>query len=208
MSYILDALRRADAERERKAVPGLHAQQLPMPSEPPPRGAPPLAWIGGGLVVIALAVAWLLADGDEAPPPAPATTVASLPPPAVVEPAAPAPRAAPTLPPIVPIEPVERPRAPRAATPAASMAAAAPASAAAPERVPTLQELPEALRRQIPPLSIGGSIYSENAASRFLVINGQVVHEGNPVAPDLVLERIQLKSAVLRFKGQRFGITW
>jgi general secretion pathway protein B len=29
MSYILDALKRADAERTRGAVPGLHAQQLP-----------------------------------------------------------------------------------------------------------------------------------------------------------------------------------
>ena len=29
MSYILDALRRADAERERGAVPGLHAQPVP-----------------------------------------------------------------------------------------------------------------------------------------------------------------------------------
>jgi general secretion pathway protein B len=32
MSYILDALKRADAERGRGAVPGLHARQLPTPA--------------------------------------------------------------------------------------------------------------------------------------------------------------------------------
>ena len=31
MSYILDALRRADAERERGAVPGLHSQPVAAP---------------------------------------------------------------------------------------------------------------------------------------------------------------------------------
>ena len=34
MSYILDALRKADAERERGAVPDLHAQLLPPGSQP------------------------------------------------------------------------------------------------------------------------------------------------------------------------------
>ena len=39
MSYILDALRRADAERERGTVPSLHTQQfgvLPGDDEAPP----------------------------------------------------------------------------------------------------------------------------------------------------------------------------
>jgi len=74
--------------------------------------------------------------------------------------------------------------------------------------VPTLEQLPAGLRQQIPNLSIGGSIYSEDPASRFLIINGQVVHEGHPVAPGLVLEQIRLKAAVLRFKGQRFGVSY
>ena len=34
MSYILDALRRADAERERGNVPGLHAQPMPAVTAP------------------------------------------------------------------------------------------------------------------------------------------------------------------------------
>ncbi len=71
MSYILDALRRADAERERGAVPSLHAQQYAsLPSdEEPRRGPKPLVW-----VVIALSAALIAALawnflGRETPPP-------------------------------------------------------------------------------------------------------------------------------------------
>ena len=42
MSYILDALRRADAERSRGAVPSLHAQGLPADLEPAARDYRPL----------------------------------------------------------------------------------------------------------------------------------------------------------------------
>lgn len=76
MSYILDALKRADAERERGAVPGLHAQPaaLPLPDEPGSTTLPPWAWgLGGlGLAVVAM-LAWSLWRDDPAPaaPPSP-----------------------------------------------------------------------------------------------------------------------------------------
>ncbi|MGN6525450.1 MAG: hypothetical protein ACTHL8_03615, partial [Burkholderiaceae bacterium] len=56
MSYILDALRRADAERSRGSVPGLHAQSLP-DAEPAARNYRPIAWIavGAGAVLVAAA---------------------------------------------------------------------------------------------------------------------------------------------------------
>lgn len=190
MSYILDALRRADAERERGAVPGIHAQQVPAPS--PGSESRPWVWpvAGVGLLLLA-AIAWQwMGSADEPPPPA----VVALPPP---QPAS-APRPAPaiSLPPIV-VSEAPRPRpAPAASTPAVQA------------RVPTLQELPENIRGQIPAMTVGGSIYSPNAASRFLIINGQVFHEGHRITPDLVLEEIRLKAAVLSFKGQRFTMTF
>jgi general secretion pathway protein B len=58
-------------------------------------------------------------------------------------------------------------------------------------------------KREWPPLTIGGSIYSDNAASRFVMINGQVVREGEAAAPGVTVERIGPKSAVLRFKDRR-----
>jgi general secretion pathway protein B len=193
MSYILDALRRADAERDRGAVPGIHAQQVPPPSGAQ-RGPSPSVWMasGAGLLLVAI-VAWQWMNGGEEAAPAP---VASVPVPAPL--AASVPRASPTI----ALPPIIVPEAPR---PKAAAVASAPTL---PVRIPTLQELPDDVRRQIPAMSVGGSIYSDNAASRFLIINGQVLHEGQKVTPDLVLEEIKLKAAVLRFKGQRFSMTF
>ena len=54
MSYILDALRRADAERERGGVPGLHTQTMAEPGDeadiaPRARGLKPWHWLAIGL---------------------------------------------------------------------------------------------------------------------------------------------------------------
>jgi general secretion pathway protein B len=61
MSYILDALRRADAERSRGAVPGLHDQNGPGDDEPAARDYTPLIWaaaIAGTLVVAGGVLLW------------------------------------------------------------------------------------------------------------------------------------------------------
>ena len=220
MSYILDALRRADAERERGTVPGIHAQQVPGASPPPGDAPSPWPWAAGGAGLLLLGgLAWLWLAPD-APPAAMEATVATWTPP--LEPAtqpapvpAPAPpAAAPAAPPVVSLPPIESrhtlagPPAARVAATKPAAASAAHAASAADAPVPSLQDLPEALRQQIPALTIGGSIYSDDPANRFLIINGQVVHEGHPVAPGLVLEQIRLKAAVLRFKGQRFVVSY
>jgi general secretion pathway protein B len=71
-----------------------------------------------------------------------------------------------------------------------------------------MAELPDDVRRQLPQLAVSGASYSKNAASRMLILNGQVFREGDKVASDLVLVQIRLKSAVLSYKGQRFGISF
>lgn len=60
MSYILDALKRADAERGRGTVPGLHARQIPSPTPTNAQGIPVSRWLiaAGTLVVAGLAIAW------------------------------------------------------------------------------------------------------------------------------------------------------
>lgn len=60
MSYILDALRRADAERSRGAVPGLHAQSVPADAEPAARNFSPLIWAAGGAGALLVAVVAVL----------------------------------------------------------------------------------------------------------------------------------------------------
>ena len=81
MSYILDALRRADAERSRGVVPGLHAQSLPGDGEPAARNRTPLFWAAGaaGVLVVAGMVIVLFGPWHAAPTPDARVTLASEP---------------------------------------------------------------------------------------------------------------------------------
>lgn len=245
MSYILDALKRADAERERGQVPGLHAQSIEgSPASGRGNGLPrwALAAGGGTALVVVAALAWRMGADAHAPLPAPLNApdttpvVVAAPAPApvlapapVAEPTAAAPAIAPAPPPIPAVAPAPppvayvapppptpkpvreaKPAAPRPAPPAPAPAAAvAPATdTAATTTIPLLAELPGSLRQQLPKLTVTGSVYSEDAGSRFVMLNGDVVKEGGQPAPGLVLERIEPKSAVLRFKGQRFRLPY
>ncbi|MEO8058242.1 MAG: general secretion pathway protein GspB [Burkholderiales bacterium] len=236
MSYILDALRRADAERERGSVPGIHARpaMLGEADIEAPRSGRPGLWAGLAFVLVLLAVLgwWLLGHDSSpptpAPPPAPAQVLAPAPvlaEPAPVSPApalALAPVAAAPLVAAAPPAPVPpAPRAPERERPTKAKvevakpdkptpgAASKPALPAANEpRVYALSELPDEIRRELPTLAVGGAMYSQNPANRMLIVNGQTFHEGDKLAPNLSLAQIRLKSAVLEYKGYRYGITY
>jgi len=193
MSYILEALRRSQAERERGQVPGLNAQAAPAEELPADeRRRVPALWPGIGLTVGALlaGAAWWWSR----PLPAPVPLVAT-PAPAVVTPVP-----QPALPVVVSAPPAP---APVAATPApvATPAASAPAA-----RTPGLAELSADQRRELPPLVMGGSIWSENALSRFVIVNGQVVREGEAAAPGVTVERIAPKSVTMKWRELRFEL--
>ncbi|HKW85069.1 MAG TPA: general secretion pathway protein GspB, partial [Burkholderiaceae bacterium] len=96
--------------------------------------------------------------------------------------------------------------APAAAVPATAAPASTPASAV--ERIFAVSELPEDVRRSLPALPIGGAMYSKNAADRMLIVGGQILHEGDTIAPDLKLEQIRLKSAVFRFRAYRYEVSY
>lgn len=261
MSYILEALKKADAarEREREAVPGLHSRHdHALPDEADERSeAFPAArtpWLVGGIaggVVIAGALFWLLGrSGHDAPPtgetrPLPMHgQVGEAAPPSPAEPAPmPAPGGMPAQvapPQSLPHDPVTTsaqgtlPRAPeappvQAARPTSPQPAVVttPPPAATANRTPaqdplrvdpslreagpkivTMQELPDDIRRELPQLTVGGAMHSDVAANRMLVLNGGVFREGDQPAPGVVLEEIRLKSAVLRYKGHRYSISY
>jgi general secretion pathway protein B len=229
MSYILDALRRADAERERGEVPGLQSQQQAMldDDDVAPR-AQPLVWAIVALAIaLAAALAWNFFGGEPPramlpPPPvaAPTSVAAVVPPtaPASAEPVAPIVPVATVASAVVPLAPSPRstatagprPLAPRrVAVPPASVAASATSSrAVADSRVYAFAELPENLRRDMPKLAFGGSSYSGSVTSRMVILNGQVFHEGDTVAPGLKLQQIKPKAAVLSFRDYRFELSY
>ena len=89
------------------------------------------------------------------------------------------------------------------------MAAATPAAApTAAERVYATNELPEDVRRGLPNFTFGGAVYSDNAANRMLIINGQLFNEGGQPSPGVVLDQIRLKSAVFRYRGYRYEMPY
>lgn len=224
MSLILDALRKADAERERGAVPGLHAQPAPLdePAALAPSRTPPWLWAGIGLALgLAVAVAlFAFSRGAATPEPVAATAPpptpmpAGSPPPVAAAPSASSPPMPSTMPPLV-AEPAPWPgpdarkggeRAPDANAPVAAGTAPQPRVLSA-ESVPVAPEqLPENIRAQLPALTFGGSIYSSNAASRSLIVNGRLHRESEQVLPGLTLEQIKPKGAVFSFKGYRFEV--
>jgi general secretion pathway protein B len=75
------------------------------------------------------------------------------------------------------------------------------------ERAPALAELPDELRRALPALHFDGAVYSDKPANRILMVNGQLLHEGESITPELSIERINPKGAVLSFRGHRFELT-
>lgn len=71
---------------------------------------------------------------------------------------------------------------------------------------PLLGELPEDIRRQIPALTITGAVYSDNPAQRLLLVNGQVLTQGSPVAPDVTLVEINSGHSEFTFRGTHFRV--
>jgi general secretion pathway protein B len=188
------------------------------PAEPPPVAPAP-----------ATATAPTAVPAPAAPPavhkaPAPTPPLAQAVPPAPIVAAPPVPAPAPAPASAVGAAPLPRPAAPapapgattaRATPPVASAAGpaaapTAPAAPASPQATPvvTLAELPPQLRQALPPLTLGGGIYSPEAANRLLIVNGQVLREKAQIAPDLVLESIGPRAAVFRFRQQRFEMKY
>ena len=258
MSYILDALRRADAERERGRVPGINAQPLPVPDVEESGGSGLRLWLlltAAVAVMLAAALGWMwLQRGEAAQPPTAQGAVVPAPAGAATA-VTPTPSAstlrAPALAVSEPVRPMaaERPReggaalhpqrparptvrqeaaaareervampsADRteparsgaassavAARPVAASGSAAPATDA--PRVYKIAELPDEIRRGMPKLSVGGSVYSPNPTARLVILNGQVLREGDQVQAGVFVEQIHAHDAVLSYRGYRYEL--
>lgn len=226
MSYVLDALRRADAERQQGRPPDLNAPGALRAGAAPAQRVAPAArlargWPGWALLLVASLAAGLLllwAPGERLDPPPGSVPLGTEAPAVAPRAAAPAPRPFPAPSPglgaaPVPPRPVLAPApavapAPRAAMPTAATAAlAAPSAPGAGAALP-IERLDPALRQSLPPLAFSGAMDSPDPAARMLIVNGRLLREGDSVASDLVLERIALRSAVLRWRGQRIEVRY
>jgi general secretion pathway protein B len=208
MSMILDALKKADAERQLGELPGLHTLGWPGLAPAPRTGLwhRRSTWLVLAVPILLLAVLFWL-NRREAPPasiPSPVPAVVAIvaaPPPLPASNDVPMP---PRLPKEATKEATKVKRAP--AVVADRKAAVSPQSNAAAANVLTLATLPANLQRELPTLSIGGSMYSDNPAERMLLIDKRLLKEGDEIAPGLVLDSILPNGAILRYKGFRFQL--
>jgi general secretion pathway protein B len=218
MSYILEALKKSQAERQLGSAPTINAIPVGAAPQADGRSSRRPVWIALSAAALALALA-LLAWRLMSAAPAPAVAVLAATPPVAALSPPPVAAAPPPLAMVPASSPAPAPAAARAPAPASVKAApataSAPAKTAAPalpaaddERLPTLRELPEAIQRTVPPLTFGGYMYSKNPADRLLLIDKALRREGEEVAPGLVLEKLLPKAAVMNFNGYRYRVPY
>jgi general secretion pathway protein B len=243
MSYILEALKKAQAERQLGNAPTVHAPQPVQAAQPSAAASRRPLFIGlaaGALVAGAGALLmWHRAPAPALASAAPAAgaMVAQAGAPAAAPEASVAPSVASraasdtlevSAPPVSapPAPPSTAPRRAAAAVPAPPAALATPAvppsrttpapaaaqvAAPAPspdDSLPYLRQLPDAVQSGLPRVSFGGYMYSANPADRLLLVDKTLRHEGEEVAPGLVLEKLLPKAAVMNYRGVRYRVAY
>ena len=226
MSFILDALKKSEAERQRQTMPGLVD-----PGIVPPRARLPRWALGLGvlLAVNLVGLAFILTRSPTPAPGAAAPQVAAIERPAAAVPPEPAPRYAtpqyaaelPVAQPPVAPQPVAQP--PVAPQPATQFSAAElpgvegrvprrrdptqsddDFKSADAEVLPTVSELNLTGAQALPELHLDVHVFSTHAADRFVYINMRKYHEGATLQEGPSVERIRRDGVVLTYQGLRF----
>ncbi len=213
MSYILDALKKAEQERDLGRVPRLGTVHGNVP-----RRAPTLLWLIAGIVLMnAAALIWWLRPGMQPDVP---TTVRQVP-----LSAAPPPRIAQLASAVPAPPPIKRVPAPKIIAPPVAMTSIDPAPARTPvttpvapaasapvvvkpdtANVPLLRDLPADLRAVVPPMSLDVHVYAASATGRFVLINMRKYHEGDQLGEGPRIAEITEEGVVLSYQGQLFRI--
>lgn len=192
MSYLLDALRKAERERHPERVADLAQWHDPVGDG---RGGGLPGWVAPVVAALVLLNAAILAalwlSRQSAPPDVGPETIDA---------AAPAPAARPS-PPEAPARVPETPPQP------AFAAAAAPTAADGyDEPVDSVAAQPADPRRQLPPIGISGHLYSSIPGRSFLLVDGRRYREGERLPQGPAIESIDEAGAVLDYRGERFRV--
>jgi general secretion pathway protein B len=233
MSYVLEALKKAQAQREQGGMPGIHSLQVPYVAVEgkPGNNLKLVLWAITGLLVVILGLLawriggdlWMLQDGVSVAAVAEASSTPEIVPAQAAAPAlAPGPVsqtlseeeiqvAGPAV-----SEPITPKRKEKAAPPNSKAPTAALTPVPKPEpkvqsddavhKIDAVTELPEGVRRELPALVISGGSYSSNPAQRLIIVNNQVFTESSQPAPGVVVERIEQNAVVLSFKGYLYRV--
>jgi general secretion pathway protein B len=217
MSFILDALKKSEIERQRQSMPGL----MDAPTSSRRSRLPLWAILLGCLLAIntVVLIVVLLRNGGPSVASTPArhaTAPADLKAPTVDEHFSPLSQA-PVYAPEIPVPPAET-----SASNESAPAARATVQRAAPHAVrrsdpvliaddsdndevlPSINEINLAGAQALPEMHLDVHVYATKPADRFVYINMRKYHEGNTLQEGPVLERIRRDGVVLNYQGLRF----
>ncbi len=234
MSYILEALKKSDKERQRDEIPDIQADHSLPPSRREERKPP--AW--RSLTVVALGVAgmaallWLLFSGDSPAPVAenekehtpvdPSQESSSKKVPQISVESAPVAEVV-TEKPVrkelkVLIQPEKASSAPVVVVKKKPVFPLTPALARkiTPSKTtppvtetflpPLMDDLPVAIQAGIPDLTFAGHVYSEVPEQRLIIINNRIVREGDLISNGLSLQQIDSDGVVLQYEESVFRV--
>jgi general secretion pathway protein B len=226
MSFILDALKKSEIERQRQSVPGLMDTRVAERRNRLPVWAIALgALLGINLLVLTLA---LTRKSAPAPSPVPASRPADSakaldadappPPPPHFSPLDAAPVYAPEIPVPASAGPAAiQPPATRSAPAGGAGIAAAhrvhrsdplltdpDAGAQIEEVLPSINEISLTGSQALPELHLDVHVYATKPSERFVYINMRKYHEGATLQEGPAIERIRRDGVVLNYQGLRF----
>ncbi len=212
MSYILDALRKSDQQRQRGLTHTLQTDHLAARAARRPPwlvyGVPGLILVGAGILIgwwrpwqvpQPVPVASPLAAQPLEAAPQPIATATPIPAQSVLSQNAPEHVKVQT--PGVGTAPAKGASIPLSAAP---VTRAAPAAVAPESTVMAIADLPAALRQEIPAMIISVHAYSPQPANRMVSINNLLLREGGNLPPGLTLNEITADGMVFSYKGYRF----
>ena len=226
MSYILEALKKLEQKRQQEEAPNLLTLQNRFTQAPRKRS--PWPYVIGGIILLNIAAAFIMLrivlwrPAERHPsvqvPPASAE-MSSLPAAVPVSNRQDQKAAGATESPRRPNRPAPSVTAER--IPKAAPAKPSPAPPSLPDKaIPDLsspakplpqkgkamnmQELPDSIRNSLPELKMTVHSYDELPQARFAIINNKMIKEGQFLVPELKLEQITPKGAILNYNSHRF----
>ena len=204
MSFILDALKKSETDRQQQS----NTEFAAVPVSPRAPSVPRWLWIDGFLLAINLAVLIGLLVQPESPPPATRVEVATvaepaqrevLPSPSFEEKVATARQNAPAL------QGAEAEAVPdNSGTVRSVLISQDPSAVSEDELYPTIQELRAKGAINIPELHLDIHVFSNEPEDRFVFINMSKLREGSQLAEGPVVAEITPDGVVLGHRGQFF----
>ena len=198
MSYILDALKKSDQQRQRGATPTLPTAHVSVSAS---RKSFSVYYgvLAAVLLCAGIAIGWM--HPWQAEPAAHAAAPVAI---SNTSEVAPTPPADPVAMEGKSEQKLPEPSQTSATAVASSMEPIRAAAADQVQKTTALADLPPAIQQEIPAMTIQLHSYSSKSANSIVSINSRMLKEGDSLSPGLKLEQITPDGVILSYKGYRF----